>query len=249
METILGYSVTSKSKKDCIIEVMKWLESEKNGNYFVCACPHSLEVARTDLFFDRAIKNASLIIPDSSGIVLTSKILGGNIRYRVTGIDIFWGLNKVLNEKNNNIRYFFLGSTMENLLKIKDRMKLDFPNIKVVGIYSPPFKPEFSEKENQLMIKAINEANPDVLWIGMTAPKQEKWTYQFKDHLEVKLIGPIGAVFDFYSGRIKEPPQIIQKMGLCWLHRFFQEPHRLWRRNLISTPKFLLRMIHSRFMR
>lgn len=247
MEHIFGYPITSKSKKDCIIEISESLESEKKGNYFVCACPHSLEIARSDYFFSSAIKNASLVIPDSSGIVLISKVIGGKIKNRITGYDIFLELSKVLNKRSNNIRYFFLGSTMENLVKIKERIKLDFPNIKVTGIYSPPFKPEFSDEENRFMVEMINKAKPDVLWIGMTAPKQEKWIYQHKNQIDVKFIGPIGAVFDFYSGNTKEAHPVIQKMGLYWLHRFIQNPLQLWKRNFISSPKFLLRTIYLTF--
>jgi N-acetylglucosaminyldiphosphoundecaprenol N-acetyl-beta-D-mannosaminyltransferase len=83
--------------------------------------------------------------------------------------------------------------------------------------------------------------------VGMTAPKQEKWIFQNKDKLDVKLLGPVGAVFDFYTGNVKRPPEIFQEWGLEWLPRFFREPRRLWKRNLVSNPKFILRVIRYRF--
>jgi N-acetylglucosaminyldiphosphoundecaprenol N-acetyl-beta-D-mannosaminyltransferase len=144
-------------------------------------------------------------------------------------------------------RYFFLGSTEEVLEMIKANMARDYPNIIVAGTYSPPFKPEFSEEDNRAMHEAINRAKPDVLWVGMTAPKQEKWIYQNKAALNVRFIGAIGAVFDFYVGRIKRSHPAFQRVGLEWLPRLIQEPRRLWRRNFVSNPKFLIRVIAQKF--
>ena len=244
-ENILGYFITTKSANECMLEVVDWIQNGSKGQYFVCANPHSLEVARTDHEFDRAIKNADLIVPDGVGIVFASKMLGGAIHERITGSDLFLGVNSALN-KRNGFSVFFLGSTEDNLVKLKTKMKHDFPNIHIAGGYSPSFQSEFSEEENSIMIEAINRAKPDVLWVGMTAPKQEKWIYRNRDKLNVKLIGPVGAVFDFYTGNVKRPHPIFQEMGLEWLPRFLREPRRLWRRNLISNPKFLLRVIREK---
>ena len=126
-------------------------------------------------------------------------------------------------------------------------MESDFPNIRVVGTISPPFKEDFSEEENLMIVEAINRARPDVVWVGMTAPKQEKWIYEYREKLDVKVLGPVGAVFDFYTGKVKRSPAIFQKSGMEWLPRFVQEPRRLWKRNLISNPKFLLEVIHYKF--
>jgi N-acetylglucosaminyldiphosphoundecaprenol N-acetyl-beta-D-mannosaminyltransferase len=199
-----------------------------------------------DPVFDEAIKHADLIIPDGIGIVIASKILGGSIQDRVTGSDIFEGINSALN-RENGFSVFFVGSTEKTLTKIREKMRQDFPNIKVAGTYSPPFKPELSEEDNSLIIEAIKHVRPDVLWVGMTAPKQEKWIYQNREKLDVKLVGPVGAVFDFCAGNVIRPHPFFQKMGLEWLPRFLQEPGRLWRRNLISNPKFLLGVIRHKF--
>ena len=244
MEQILGYHITTYPLHNIISQIIKWIESTER-KYFVCANPHSLEIARKDPLFEKAIKESDLIVPDGVGIVIASRILGGSIRERITGYDIFWGLSKELN-KRGGYSYFFLGSTDENLKKIREKMERDFPDIKVAGTYSPPFKPEFSEEDNRVMVEIINEAAPDVLWVGMTAPKQEKWIYRNRDSLNVKFMGPIGAVFDFYTGRVKRSHPIFQKMGLEWLPRLLREPGRLWRRNFISNPTFLLRVIQQR---
>jgi len=172
-ENICGYLVTTLPKNKCISEISDWIHDGRKGKYFVCANPHSLEVARGDPHFDLAIRNADLIVPDGIGVVIASWILVGSLRERVTGSDIFLGLSNVLN-KESKYSYFFLGSADENLAKIKDKMKIDFPDIKVAGTYSPPFKPVFTDEENTLMVEEINRVKPDVLWAGMTAPKQEK---------------------------------------------------------------------------
>jgi len=245
-EDILGYPTTTLSKSACIYRIVHWIENGSRGKYFVCANPHSLEVAQIDLFFAEAIRNADLIVPDGIGIVIASKILGGSIQDRVTGSDIFLELSNRLNQKNG-FSFFFLGSTEENLKKIRQKMNQDYPNITVAGTYSPPFRNEFGEEENVAIIGEINRVQPDVLWVGMTAPKQEKWIYTNRKCLNVKFIGAVGAAFDFFSGQKKRSPVFFQRMGLEWLPRFLREPRRLWRRNLISNPKFILRVIWYRF--
>jgi N-acetylglucosaminyldiphosphoundecaprenol N-acetyl-beta-D-mannosaminyltransferase len=245
-ELILGYSITTKSGEECIFSIKEWVNAGKGNKYFVCANPHSLEVAGADGIFSEAIRNADLVIPDGIGIVIASRILGGNICRRVTGNDIFIGLSSALNEEKG-FSYFFLGSTEATLLKIRDRMRADFRDIGIAGTYSPPFESEFGEEDSRLMIKAINEAQPDVLWVGMTAPKQEKWIYEHRDALSVRCIGAIGAVFDFYAGNVKRSHPVFQRVGMEWLPRLLREPRRLWRRNFISNPRFILRVLHSKF--
>lgn len=244
-EQISGYPVTLKSKDECVAEILHWVESGAKAKYFVCLNPHSVEMFQSDPRLKESIARADLILPDGIGICIASRMLGGKIRGRVTGSDIFRGLSEALNQRQG-YRYFFLGSTEENLIEITDKMRKDFPNISVVGTCSPPFKPDFSEEESSRIIAQINRVEPDVLWIGMTAPKQEKWVCEFRERLNVKAIGPIGAVFSFYSGSEKRAPRLFLKSGLEWFARLLQEPRRLFNRNFVSNPIFLVRMIWTR---
>ncbi len=244
-ENILGFQVVTCSCAQCIDTIVSWIENGKGPKYLVCANPHSLEVARNDPQFQKAICRADLVTPDGIGVVLASRILGGGIRKRVTGTDIFLEVSRALNRKGGQ-SCFFLGSTEENLSAIKTKLARDFPNIRLAGLYSPPFKPEFTEEDNRRMIDAVNRARPDVLWVGMTAPKQEKWIFQNRDRLEVKFIGAIGAVFDFYTGRVQRTHPILLDLGLEWLPRLLREPRRLWRRTLVTGPTFLLRVLQQR---
>ncbi|RLL55879.1 glycosyltransferase [Mariprofundus sp. EBB-1] len=244
-ENIIGYSVSVASLTEHLNQICDWIDSGERGRYFVCANPHSLVVADSDPAFSQVIREADMVTPDGSGILLASKILGGSICERVTGTDVFLGLSKSLNE-SGGASCFFLGASEETLEKIKVKMAEDFPNVTVAGTYSPPYKPEFSEEENAAMIAAINQAKPDVLWVGMTAPKQEKWIHDNIGKLDVKFAGAIGAVFDFYVGNVKRSHPVFQKLGLEWLPRLLQEPRRLWRRNFVSSPLFLLKVMRQK---
>ena len=130
---------------------------------------------------------------------------------------------------------------------IKEKAKTVYPNIRI-ETYSPPYKPEFTEEENQMMIDAINAVKPDLLWIGMTAPKQEKWAYTHLDALEVNgHIGTIGAVFDFFAGTVERAPVRWQEHGLEWLYRLIKEPRRMWRRYIIGNALFLWNITKEKF--
>jgi N-acetylglucosaminyldiphosphoundecaprenol N-acetyl-beta-D-mannosaminyltransferase len=247
-EQIIGYDVIVQSTQICVEQIRCWLETGVKGKVFVCANPHSFVIAKTDPLFRESLQSANLLTPDGTGIVLASKIKGGKIRERVTGPDIFEYLSKELNSKaNDRYSYFFLGATNETLLTMKAKMAKDYPFINFAGSFSPPFKPRFNDEDNRKMIEVINRANPDILWVGMTAPKQEKWIYLNKSKLNVKFIGAIGAAFDFYSGNVKRPHPLFQKIGLEWLSRLIKEPKRLFKRNFISTPIFLMMVLTDRF--
>lgn len=137
----------------------------------------------------------------------------------------------------------FMGSSQKVLDLIVKRAAVEYPHLKVVT-YSPPYKPEFSDEDNKAIIDAINAANPDLLWIGMTAPKQEKWTYSHWNELNIHChVGTIGAVFDFFAGTVERAPIWWQEHGLEWLYRLMKEPKRMWRRYIIGNSLFLWNMV------
>ena len=142
---------------------------------------------------------------------------------------------------------FFLGASEQTLAQIRARMAFDFPNIRVAGTYSPPFKPTYSEQELDAMIAAVNATKPDVLWVGMTAPKQEKWIFENRARLDVRFAAAVGAVFDFYTGNVKRSHPVFQRLGLEWLPRLLQQPRRLWRRMLVSAPIFVAHVLQARW--
>ena len=205
--------------------------------------PHSYCVAKSDLEFKEALRQSDFLLPDGVGIVLAAKVLKGKKIEKIAGYDVFIHLMQQLNEKGGTS--FFLGAAPETLEKIKERSARDFPNVKV-HTYSPPDNTIFSGEESQQMWEAVNAVQPDALFVGMTAPKQEKWVHQYIEHLNANIICSIGAVFDFYAGTVKRPSQFWIKLGLEWLPRFLKEPRRLAERNLVSTPKFVWEVLRER---
>ena len=140
----------------------------------------------------------------------------------------------------------FMGSSQKVLDLIVKRAAEVYPHLKVVT-YSPPYKPEFSDEDNKAIIDAINAVNPDLLWIGMTAPKQEKWTYSHWEELDIHChVGTIGAVFDFFAGTVERAPIWWQRHGLEWLYRLLKEPKRMWRRYIIGNTLFLWNMLKEK---
>lgn len=201
---------------------------------------HSYNTAQNDELFAEALKNGDYLIPDGASIVKACRWLGckSQPKERVAGWDLFEFEMGRLNTKGG--RCMFMGSSEKVLSLIVEKAKTVYPNIEVVT-YSPPYKPEFSEEDNRHIIKAINDANPDLLWIGMTAPKQEKWTYMHWDELDIHChVGTIGAVFDFFAGTYKRAPHWWQEHSLEWLYRLIMEPSRMWRRYVIGNPLFLM---------
>ena len=185
------------------------------------------------------------LIPDGASIIKACKLLKAKTqpKERIAGWDLFAFEMRKLNDKgkmiNDKLRVMFMGSSEKVLARIREKAAVDYPNLEVVT-YSPPYKPEFSEEDNAAIIKAINDANPDLLWIGMTAPKQEKWTYSHWQELNIHChVGTIGAVFDFYAGTAQRAPEWWQEHSLEWLYRLVKEPKRMWRRYVIGNPLFL----------
>jgi N-acetylglucosaminyldiphosphoundecaprenol N-acetyl-beta-D-mannosaminyltransferase len=241
----LDYSIVAGSISECCDDMAGSISTWTGPRWFACLNPHSHVIATGDPSFFEALQAADWLIPDGAGVVLASRFLGSPVQERITGSDVFHGLHELLN-RQGGVSIFFLGSTEEILSEIRRRMAIDYPNLKVAGTFSPPYKAAFSPEELEAMIAAVNAVKPDLLWVGMTAPKQEKWIHQNRQRLQVRFIGAIGAVFDFYAGRVKRSHPFFQKLGLEWLPRLLQEPRRLWRRMGVSAPLFLWRVLKAR---
>ena len=206
---------------------------------------HSFNTAKKDQLFADALTNGDVLIPDGVSIVKACKWIKAKSqpKERIAGWDLFefemGRLNENQNENENKKRVMFMGSSEKVLELIRKKAAEVYPNIEVVT-YSPPYKPEFTDEDNRAIVEAINAADPDLLWIGMTAPKQEKWTYSHWDELNIHChVGTIGAVFDFFAGTYKRAPQWWQDHSLEWLYRLIKEPKRMWRRYVLGNPLFL----------
>lgn len=208
--------------------------------------PHSYCVTKKDKLFEQALMASDILLPDGVGIVWAAKFLKKQNISKIAGYDIFMHTMQVLN--NNSGSCFFLGASNQTLDKIKQRAAIDFPNV-TVNVFSPPYKPQFSDEDNALMVAEVNKANPDVLFVGLTAPKQEKWVHLNKKNLKVDTICAIGAVFDFYAGTVQRPSKFWIDLGLEWLPRLVKEPKRLFYRNFVSTPKFIFYVFQHKYIK
>lgn len=198
--------------------------------------PHSYITAKDDSLFQEALRHSDILLPDGSGIVVATKYLKQKQIKKIAGSDLHPHLLYLLNQQGG--RCFYMGSSQDTLDKIQSRLLVEYPNIKA-RFYSPPYKEHFSDKDNEEILDTIDCFKPDVLFVGLTAPKQEKWLQEHKDDIDASVLCCIGAVFDFYAGTVKRPSQFWLDLHLEWLPRLLNEPKRLWRRNFVSTPLFL----------
>ena len=217
---------------------------------------HSYNTARKDLLFAEALTNGDVLLPDGVSIVKACKWIKAKSlpKERIAGWDLFVFEMEKLERESEELRtkseeskiVMFMGSSQKVLDLIVKRAAEVYPHLKVVT-YAPPYKPEFSDEDNKAIIDAIHAANPDLLWIGMTAPKQEKWTYSHWKELNIHChVGSIGAVFDFFAGTMKRAPMWWQEHGLEWLYRLLKEPKRMWRRYIIGNALFLWNMVKEK---
>lgn len=235
--------------KNLIIAINKIELSELPDNKLLINTinAHSYNTALKDPLFAEALTKGDVLIPDGASIVMACKWLKAKSqpKERIAGWDLFVYEMEKLNAHGG--KCFFMGSSEKVLSLIKAKAAEVYPNI-TVETYSPPYKPEFTDEDNKAIIDAINTAKPDLLWIGMTAPKQEKWAYTHWNELDINChCGTIGAVFDFFAGTVERAPLWWQEHSLEWLYRLLKEPKRMWRRYIIGNTLFLWNITKEKF--
>ena len=188
--------------------------------------PNSYGISTKDDFFRKSLRETDYLVLDGVYFALSSILLSGRNIVKNQGPEVFYFFMNLLNEREG--KAFFLGSGSDTLEKIRKRAAKDYPNLQI-SVLSPPYKAEFSDQENNQMINQINSFKPDILFVGMTAPKQEKWAFKHRNLLNTKLVVSIGGVFDWYAGNEKSIAPIWWKLRLAWLVRTFQRPQILKR--------------------
>jgi N-acetylglucosaminyldiphosphoundecaprenol N-acetyl-beta-D-mannosaminyltransferase len=211
-------------------------------HYVTIANPHSVCLCGRDDEMASATTAAGMTLPDGAGVILGANILGQKHKGRVTGPTLMlklcdWG-------RKDSLRHYFYGGGEGVTQELAISMEAKFPGIVVAGSHFPPFRQLTPEEDCQIVDK-INATRPDIVWVGLGAPKQEKW---MADHLgrvaATAMIG-VGAAFDFHTGRVKWAPAIVRRLGVEWAWRLACEPRRMWRRNL-DSPIFLLKVLQQR---
>jgi N-acetylglucosaminyldiphosphoundecaprenol N-acetyl-beta-D-mannosaminyltransferase len=206
---------------------------------YVCAAPvHAVMVARDDPEMLAALTAATLTVPDGMPVVWAANLLGEELPDRVYGPELMRRYNDRCAERGHKV-WLYGGRDQGSLVQLALSLRRRHPDIRIVGGYSPPFRSLTSDEEEEVVAQ-INRARPDVLWVGIGVPKQEKWMARMRDRLEVPVMCGVGAAFDFHAGRISQAPEWMQEHGLEWTYRIAQEPRRLLPRYLYHNPRFLL---------
>jgi N-acetylglucosaminyldiphosphoundecaprenol N-acetyl-beta-D-mannosaminyltransferase len=213
--------------------------------------PHSYVVAKKDLQFHEALLGSDHLIPDGTGIVWASSFLGkGKIR-KIAGADLHAFMLEKISRENGSC--YYMGASQKTLDLIRDRLAKEYPGLRA-GFHSPPFRDELSREESEEILDKINgeigkwqNGKIIVLFVGMTAPKQEKWVHRNKHLIRADYICSIGAVFDFYAGTVKRSSPFWINLGLEWLPRLMREPKRMYRRVFFSGGIFIKDLVALKF--
>ena len=205
------------------------------GKYICVSNVHTTVMSYEDEQYRNIQNSAAMVLPDGKPLSVVSRLRGYKEAQKVSGPDLMPEMFKVSEEKGYT--HYFYGSTEETLKKLEKTLMERYPKLKIVGRYSPPFRP-LTKEEDEEIIRQINEVSPDFIWVGLGAPKQEQWMYAHRDKLCGVMLG-VGAGFDFHAGTVKRAPVWMQKCGLEWLYRLTQDPKRLFKRYVVTNTKFL----------
>jgi N-acetylglucosaminyldiphosphoundecaprenol N-acetyl-beta-D-mannosaminyltransferase len=233
---ILGLPIAMTDYAEAM-DVMDGMIARRDRGWVCAVAVHAVMVAQRDPEMRRALVESSLTVPDGMPLVWAANMLGGDLPNRVYGPELMERYSRRCVEKGHRV-WLYGGRDQGSLVQLALSMRREYPGIQIVGGYSPPFR-DLSEEEADGLAEQINSAQPDVLWVGIGVPKQEKWMARMRDRLEVPVMCGVGAAFDFHAGRISQAPRWMQERGLEWTYRIGQEPRRLLPRYMYYNPRFL----------
>jgi N-acetylglucosaminyldiphosphoundecaprenol N-acetyl-beta-D-mannosaminyltransferase len=219
------------------MDVMDGMIARREQGWLCAVAVHAVMVAQSDPEMRRALVDASLTVPDGMPLVWAANMLGEDLPNRVYGPELMERYSERCVARGHRV-WLYGGRDQGSLVQLALSMRRDYPGIQIVGGYSPPFR-DLTEEEEDALAKQINSSRPDVLWVGIGVPKQEKWMARMRDRIEVPVMCGVGAAFDFHAGRISQAPRWMQERGLEWTYRIVQEPRRLLPRYLYYNPRFL----------
>lgn len=239
---ILGTNFSLLSYTDVIARIQGWREKQQR-HYITLTPPYSVLMCQRDNELKEATEGASLTLPDGVGIILAARILWYPHRGRLTGPTFM--LRLCACGRAEGLRHFFYGGAPGVAEALAQKLKKSYPGLDVAGTYCPPFR-ECTPVEDAEIVRQINRTNPDIIWVGLGSPKQEKWMAQHVGQIEAAAMIGVGAAFDFHSGNVKWTPKWMRDMGIEWAYRLGKEPKRMWRRN-VNSFVFLAKVLHQRF--
>lgn len=242
--SILGVPIKALAIPDLISRMERWIEWGERGHCLTFTNVHVVMEAQRDRAFQAMLADRTAFnVPDGMPLIWLGRMLGFHLKQRVYGPDLMQAFCETAARKG--YRHFFYGGAPGVPERLAAKIKDKWPESRIVGTYSPPFRP-LTQKEDDEVVEMINEAHPDVLWLGLGCPKQERWAYQHRSRLQVPVIACVGQAFDIHSGRVKQAPRWMRENGWEWLYRLVTNPGRLWKRYLIYNSQFVFLIARER---
>ena len=232
---VLGSCVHMVDMTQVLENVEGWVKNPGGNRYIVATGMHGVMEALRHPDVKDALNSADLFVADGISLVWVSRLRGHTMKSRVCGSDLMWECLKQGEAKG--YRHFFYGDTEETLEQLALSLTKEFPNLKIAGYRSPPFR-TLTPAEQDYELQLINASGADMLWVGLGMPKQERWMFKNRQQLNVPVAVGVGAAFKFLSGQVSRAPSWMGDLGFEWLWRFFHEPRRVWRRVFIDMPIF-----------
>jgi N-acetylglucosaminyldiphosphoundecaprenol N-acetyl-beta-D-mannosaminyltransferase len=238
---VLGIGISPLTMNETVGVIAGWINTR--AREYVCVTGvHGVMESQQDEGLRRIHNDSGLTTPDGVPMVWACHWAGCSETERVYGPDLM--LEVCARAAKENWRMFFCGGKPGTAEELSRRLSVRFPGLVVVDTYSPPFAP-MDETEVDEMLSRINHAKPDIVWVGLSTPKQERWMSAYRARLDAPVLIGVGAAFDIHAGSLKQAPKWMQQRGLEWVYRLFREPRRLWQRYLVNNPRFLWRVLRQ----
>lgn len=233
---VLDVSVAAIQIPETIALLEEWIHKRGKPRYVAVTGMHGLTEAQHDSGFKLILNSAGLVVPDGMPLVWLGRLRGHKLARRVYGPELMVTFFESAARKG--FRHFLYGGAPGIPERLAENLQKRFPGTIITGTYSPPYRALTGEEDSEA-IKMVNDAKPDVIWVGLSTPKQERWMYEHRDIIQAPVMIGVGAAFDINAGMKKQAPQWMREHGFEWLFRLLQEPRRLWRRYLVNGSQFL----------
>jgi len=234
--SVLNVRVDAVQIPGAIERIESWIASRSRCRYVAVTGMHGVTEAQHDPNLRRVLNDADLVVPDGMPLVWLGRLRGFGLKRRVYGPELMLSFCEATAGKG--YRHFLYGGAPEVCDLLDETLRQRYPSIRLVGTYSPPYRPLTAE-ESADIVEMLNRTAPDIIWVGMSTPKQERWMHEHRQHLNVPVLIGVGAAFDINSGAKKQAPEWMREHGFEWLFRLLQEPRRLWRRYLVCGSQFV----------
>jgi N-acetylglucosaminyldiphosphoundecaprenol N-acetyl-beta-D-mannosaminyltransferase len=241
---ILGVGISATNMAEAINTILSW--TQQGERHYVCFSPvHAVMECQRDAELREIHNRSGMTVPDGMPLVWAGRLQGFTKINRVFGPELMFNLCRI--SVRQGFTHYLYGGDAGVADKLCQRLEEKFPGIRIVGTFTPPFRP-LNKSEEKGLIEQVAKLKPDLFWVGLGCPKQERFMAEYLPKLDTKVMLGVGAAFDFHTGRALDAPDWIKRAGLQWLHRFIQDPKRLWKRNLIDSPTFVLKFFGQLIM-